>query len=326
MSYSEFGGCLPFELLVDKNGREYFDSKEYNVKRLNCGRSAIVLAIRTSKAIRVFLPIYICDSVKNAVQNEGCQIEYYHINEDFFPEVDDINKDDILIWVNYFGIFGNAVIKEIVSRYENVIIDNTQAFFCEPNKDAYNIYSCRKFVGVPDGAYLISPTEIIGNFETDVSSDRSSFLLKAWEQGSNSAYTLSKNNEDSFSYSGIRGMSLLTQRILLNVTYETIIEKRIENYRYIHDRLKNFNLLKCDLENGVVPMIYPFVYKSDTMREYLIDNKVFVPTWWRSVKNSNPNDIENGFVDYLYPLPIDQRYTIDDMERIIEIVLMGIET
>lgn len=326
MSYLEFGGCLPFELLADKNRREYFDSREYNIKRLNCGRSAILLAIRTSKAIKVYVPIYICDSVKNAIQNEGYEMEYYHINKDFFPEVAEINNNEILIWVNYFGIFGNAVIKEIVNRYKKVIIDNTQAFFCEPNKEAYNIYSCRKFIGVSDGAYLISPTEIEDCFEIDISSDRSSFLLKAWEQGSDCAYSMSKDNEDSFSYSGIKGMSLLTQRILCNVAYDSIIEKRIENYRYIHDRLKNFNLLKCDLENGVVPMIYPFVYKSDTMREYLIDNKVFVPTWWRSVKNSNPNDIENGFVDYLYPLPIDQRYTIDDMERIIEIVLMGIET
>ena len=37
-----------------------------------------------------------------------------------------------------------------------MIFDNTQAFFSAPRMDAdsYNVYSCRKFVGVPDARTL----------------------------------------------------------------------------------------------------------------------------------------------------------------------------
>lgn len=35
-----------------------------------------------------------------------------------------------------------------------IILDNTQSFFQKPISGIDTIYSCRKYFGVPDGAYL----------------------------------------------------------------------------------------------------------------------------------------------------------------------------
>lgn len=325
MENKEFGGCLPFELIIDCEGKEYFDSKEYHIRRLNSGRSAIVLAIKNSNAKKVYVPLYTCDSVKTAIMNAGYKIEYYHIDCDFFPQVVEVKNDEILLWVNYFGIWGDTIANVIVKEYKNVIIDNTQAFFCKPNKKAYNAYSCRKFIGVSDGAYLISKDRIDDTIELDVSNERTLFLFKSFEEGANCAYAISKKNEEILNDSDIKNMSVLTQRILCNVSYENIIERRTENYNYLHDRLKNINILNCNMSDGAVPMVYPFVLKSDVMRDYLIKERVFVPTWWRSVMHSNPNTFEETLVKYLFPIPIDQRYCLDDMEQIAKIILMGVE-
>lgn len=324
MNYTEFGGCIPFELIINNDRKEYYDSKDYHVRRLNSGRSAIVLAVKNSGAAKVYVPIYTCDSVKTAIKNAGYEIEYYHIDCDFLPQAIEVKSNEILLWVNYFGILGNRNVDKIVSIYKNVIIDNTQAFFCKPNKEAYNAYSCRKFIGVSDGAYLISKDDIEDVIESDISNERALFLLKSLEEGSNCAYGLYKKNEEILNTSGIKNMSTLTRKILCNVSYESIIEKRIENYNYLHDKLKNLNLLRCNLSNEAVPMVYPFVYKSDFLRDYLIEKKVFIPTWWRSVMDSNPNEFEKMLATYLFPLPIDQRYSIDDMEKVVEIILQGV--
>ena len=55
--------------------------------------------------------------------------------------------------------------------------------------------------------------------------------------------------------------------------------------------------------------------------EKLINNKIYVATYWPNVlEQCNQGDIEFKFANNLLPLPIDQRYSIDDMNKIISII------
>lgn len=57
------------------------------------------------------------------------------------------------------------------------------------------------------------------------------------------------------------------------------------------------------------------------IRKKLIANKIFVATYWPNVFSWTVADsVEHGFADYLIPLPIDQRYGEDDIERILKII------
>ena len=76
----------------------------------------------------------------------------------------DLNEKDCVLIVNYFGLMDKNIQKFIESYNNiNIIIDNTQAFFSNPvwKDKVYNVYSCRKFIGVPDGGYLISKRNLI---------------------------------------------------------------------------------------------------------------------------------------------------------------------
>ena len=53
----------------------------------------------------------------------------------------------------------------------------------------------------------------------------------------------------------------------------------------------------------------------------LIANKVFVAKYWPNVDEWAGKDaLETWMANYILPLPIDQRYGKEDMERIIQIL------
>ena len=87
----------------------------------------------------------------------GFAVERYPLDARRLPVCPALGDGEWLLYVNYFGIASDDLLVEVKRRWPRVIFDNTQAFFSAPRMDAdsYNVYSCRKFVGVPDGAYLV---------------------------------------------------------------------------------------------------------------------------------------------------------------------------
>lgn len=75
-------------------------------------------------------------------------------------------------------------------------------------------------------------------------------------------------------------------------------------------------------------MVYPFLTSENAtnMRTYLIKNKIYVPQWWKWVLSDlAAGEFEQKLSAYLYPLPIDQRYTVQDMDDIAQIVMKGLK-
>lgn len=309
----EIGGYLSLE---SRNGEEYYYGK--NVYRFNSARSALKEFLSNTSFKRIYLPVYLCESVKNSLYDIDIEIRFYHINERLLPEIKFIQKDEVILITNYFGIHRNKI--EFVNMYKNVIFDNTQAFFEKPIEEAFNIYSCRKFFGVTDGAYLIGNVEMDGCIEEYVP-QYANYLLDAITFSTNYAYSNSLNNEKQIEKDGIKNMSKLSLQILKNINYNDIIKKRLDNYKILKEGLIGLNELDDSLEDSSVPMVYPFLVKSELLRSHLINKKVYIPQWWRYILDSKiGNEYENKLTQYLLPLPIDQRYGTNEMNNIIDII------
>ena len=116
-------------------------------------------------------------------------------------------------------------------------------------------------------------------------------------------------------------MSEFTRKILNSVNYETAKQKRLNNFAHLHKTIKDKNEIKSFDGKNTCPMIYPFLRKNDNLRAKLIENKVFVATYWTNVLDwASPEETEYYLTKYLLPLPIDQRYDVNDMEKILEII------
>lgn len=75
------------------------------------------------------------------------------------------------------------------------------------------------------------------------------------------------------------------------------------------------------MSENAVPMVYPFLSDDANLKKKLIENKVFVATYWPNVMEW----CEKGAWEYQLAqqacfLPVDQRYGEEEMERILEII------
>ena len=147
----EIGSFIELDI---RNTGEYFSNSK-NVARLNTARSGIYYALRLLKADTLYLPYYMCPSVKSFLANKGIKLHYYNVDEELMPIRFEPSKDSAVMISNYFGAISANKLELMSSQYEKVIIDNSQAFFTQPIAGCINVYSPRKFFGVPDGSYVV---------------------------------------------------------------------------------------------------------------------------------------------------------------------------
>lgn len=113
----------------------------------------------------------------------------------------------------------------------------------------------------------------------DISCFRAIFLFKSIELGTNEAYEDNLHNEEELENAGMKAMSMLTRRILRSADYDEIAGKRVANFKELHAVLGKFNELDLSCYKEI-PMVYPLL--TDRVdRGYLVDNKVYVPQWWK---------------------------------------------
>jgi len=320
MKQMEYGGFLPLEL---NKGDDYFYGYDKNVCRLNSGRNAIIAAFLDAGAKKIYLPRYNCEFVREAIRKFGFEIELYSLDDNMEPIISTFNDDDWLLYPSYFGIFSRDKILNVVNKYKNVVLDNTQDFFLDPvmNKNVYNVYSCRKFIGVCDGAYIIHDGGIKKEYPQSESSEHANYLIKSYEFGTNSCYNEYLRSEDVLTELPIQTMSKLTYGILCNTNYEEIKSIRNRNFVALNDKLGHINKIKINnfLQS---PMIYPFYFEDDGLRNHLIVNKIYVPQWWKYLlKEAESCTLEAKYTKWLFALPIDQRYTEKDMNDIANVIL-----
>ena len=115
-------------------------------------------------------------------------------------------------------------------------------------------------------------------------------------------------------------MSKFTKKVLRSINYEKVISIRKENLLSIHSQLGYLNEFNVNLDSPT-HIYYPFLIRDKDLRFRLIEKRLYNPTWWDHVLNlTNELDIENVLSKYMILLPIDQRYSVDDMDEICKIV------
>jgi len=311
----EIGGYFELEL---SKGNEFHN----DLIKLNSGRSSFKYILKAKNPTKVYIPNYICDSVVEPLEELNIKYEFYNVNENF-EIVQDIKLKDNekLFYVNYFALKSKYIEKLVNSYDDNLIVDNTQAFFEKPLKDVDTIYSPRKFFGVSDGGYLSTNKFLKEDLEEDESYDNAIQLLGRIDKNASSFYDDYQKAEQRLINQSIKKMSKLTQNILSSIDYEDVIKRRKDNFDYLHKELGNINLINIESDLDFVPFVYPFMIDNQDLRQKLIDNKIYIAKYWNEVLDrKNITEIEKKFVNQIIPLPIDQRYDLEDMKKIMKII------
>ena len=306
----EIGGYFGLE---EFSGTEYHDG----LIGVNSGRNALLYIIKSRKIKKLFIPAFLCDTVYKLCERENCEYEFYHIDSNFRPVfTGDLRDGEWLYIVNFYGQISNDEIIRFKSRYGNVIFDNVQDFFRKPVKGIDTIYSCRKFFGVPDGGYVSTDVVLEEPLEIDYSADRMTHILGRFEKSGSEFYSFFQENDENFYDLGLKSMSRITKNILKAVDYDSVISVRNENYEYLHNTLGNYNKLNLISPNGAY--CYPFYCENGMeIKRKLAKIKIYIPTLWPDVSD-NGNELETSYAENILPIPCDQRYNKEDMDRILK--------
>jgi hypothetical protein len=320
---NELGGYLDFEFQYCASAVDY--TRQFLA--VNTARNALEYILKAENYSKLYIPYFTCDVILEPLRRLKIAFEFYSIDEELYPifDFDQLQEQEAFLYTNYFGV-NDKNVERIALACKNLIIDNAQAFFYKCSHQVPAFYSPRKFFGVPDGGFILHQKKMHDfAMETDVSYHRFTYLLGRAEFDAKKFYNDFKENELELCHQHVKHMSVLTKKMLSSINYSEIKIKRTKNFQVLHQHLNQFNLFQGLNLHNQGPLCYPFLVKDGaSIKQKLIDQQVFVPTYWPNVFEwTASTSLEYKLSENLVCLPIDQRYEEKDMHRIINIINTG---
>ena len=285
---------------------------------LSSGRACLSYLIEQRKIRKIALPDFNCDIVEAVCRAHEVETRFYPVGADLRPKTLQTEEDEWLYLVNFYGQLSADELQRIAACVPRLIVDNAQAYFDLPLKGVDTLYTCRKFLGVPDGGFLYTeaPEKTL---PADESRERMGFVLGRFERPAGEYFAAAAQNNDDLSMEP-KSMSELTKNLLHAVDYDRVKTKRTENFRLLHEGLGSVNCLNLRETEGAYayPLMLP---EGQKIRKKLIERKIFVPMLWPNVPEQQPADSEAcKLAEQVLPLPCDQRYGAEEMTFIIKAV------
>lgn len=288
-------------------------------------RACLSLIVKKLRPRRVFVPFYTCNSLLEPLIDNKVEFNFYNLTAAL--EIENppaLQAREFLIYINYFGL-KESYVSALLSKYgQQLIVDNTQSFFSRSYEDGVcSFNSARKFFGVPDGGYLYALFKIKSKIPRNTEISYAHLINRILGKQKQS-YEEFLANERGFD-STVKGISLLSERILNNLDYESVANTRRENFSLYHDAFKKINRLRIDFSEYRVPFCYPLLLGEPIDKPILYQQNIFVSTLWtdvisRAVEGKNDFSFERQFTENLSSLPIDHRYDSTDCERVINAI------
>lgn len=290
--------------------------------KLNCGRNALWYLLKVRKIRKIWMPKFMCSSCNDVLKKENIAIKYYSIKENFKLEDIDLADDEWLYVVNFYGQLSNTYLSSLKYKYNQIIIDNAQAYFQLPLQNVDTIYTCRKYFGVSDGAILYTNAVLEESLPQDESYERMHFLLGRYERTASEFYSEYVVNNHFFRNEPIKQMSKLTENLLHGIDYDFVRKRRTENFEYLQEMFGDINQLDLIVPDGAY--MYPlYIENGAELRKRLQSKRIYIPVLWPDVFTiCEKNELEYQFAKNILPLPIDQRYTTMHMKKIVKEILI----
>lgn len=307
----EIGGYLELE---------HFSGKPYHEDAiaLNCGRGCLAYLVELRGIERIWIPDYMCGSVTALFRREGVEAFAYPVGMDLLPDYGafEVSPGEWMLIADYYGqLSDGSVARSLEVSGGRLIVDETQGFFRMPWEGADTVYTCRKWFGVADGAYLVTSdgARLERNLERDESYGRMGFVLGRFERPASEFYSEASKNNDLFANEPPKLMSPITENLLRAVDYDAVKAIRDANWDVLSERLSGANRLRVSKPCGA--FMYPLMIDgAQSVRERLIAKKIYIPCFWPdvSVRGSVASHLSRGVL----PLPLDQRYGVEDMNYV----------
>ena len=328
-----------------------------NMKYFSIGREAIVHILRCNEFAKkiVLLPNFTCFTVLDPFIQEGWKICFYRYNKDlsidsdYFLEVFNKEKPSICVFQPLSGMGFLEAEKNLIEFAHKkecmTIVDQTQDIYNHRNDPFVDYYcaSLRKWYPFPDGAFLYSEKRRIEQFEEHKKNNiyQTSMGLCMFAAHLRSIYDdlyfdYLHNFMWTFSVSYIGNtnivphtMSDYSRQVLLGQNEEDNTKRRVDNFNYIYRGIEHLEKVKpafATIERlTCVPLSFPvYVDNRQKFSTFLAQNGIVTQLLWGKppyIKKYVDLDETTEYIySHIISLPCDQRYDLEDMKRMVNVI------
>jgi hypothetical protein len=226
----------------------------------------------------------------------------------------------------------NQTIAELSAlKVHSIIIeDDVQALFSFLNENRtadYCFTSLRKSIAAPDGGLVRTKYDMPHVTETNTFSvyKLQGALIKgaANENTDDNVYlTHFIQGEDLIENNYESVMSDESTRIFIDTDFQAVAQKRKENAKYLQAELLKLGIKPIvPITENKTPLFVPIMVNNrDEIRKGLREHGIFCPVHWPLREDMKHLPMGTVMAEKELSIVIDQRYGIDDMNSIIEIL------
>ena len=326
---------------------------EENEILLASGRACLSLLLDQIENLpkTVLLPSYTCDSVAGPFLTRGVKRIYYGTDRLMQPNLLDIeravkNGPVIFIHMGHFGFDTNAPLKDlmpVLSESGSIIIEDiTHTLFNteHPLPSHCRIASIRKWLGLPSGGVIFP-----GVFESSLREpdfDFSDFFELRLKAMNYKREHIEDKNDDSLKdkYLSLFSraedkltaddrayrMDKTSQNILAGADFEDLKKRRRENYLALLKGFSNIEKITpvfTALPDHVCPLFFPtFVDMSNRNYQKLFAQRgLYTAIHWPKNEDDTHSCSDLDYIQtHILSIPCDQRYSLQDMNTLLEII------
>lgn len=319
--------------IIEKKNSLFPESTQWYLS----GRSALQAIINElGEARSVSLPSWCCDSIIKPFIDAGLEVHFYPVYWSEGTFIQEWSFEcDILFLIDYFGYTGKT--PDMYGLCGKVIRDVTHSIFSTNYSDAdYYFGSLRKWCGVWTGGYAWTKDE--HKLETGHKDDSRYVSLREKAMQQKAEYISGQRDDKGYLQIYDEAEELLENvssilaadrdiQIVKRIDIETIKNKRRANAEVLRSAFPDW-LIFSEMSSSDVPMFVPVLVpggKRNELRRYLIKNEIYCPVHW-PVSDYHKLDDEVQFIyDNELSLVCDQRYTEEEMYRMVETIKMFME-
>ena len=347
----EFGSEHPIIVLPDG----YFDSfGNFNreILYLRSGREALLAVALDCKKEEhpvLLMPAYCCWSMSAPFKKAGWEVVYYRLNPDLTADIPYIEMllqefpPSAVLTMNFFGIASTSQVVSCVKGFNpNIVViedfsHNTfsiKSLFDE--RVDYYVSSIRKSVGVCDGAVILSRrqleikvhpyTEMFCDSRLDAQTLKLQYVFSKLDKDKATFLSMLRNGEETLNqFDTVHAISPVAAKMLGVINGEMIAYARRENMKHIVSLLKGKVCIpeNMPLSFESAPFSLPIIVNDQVLiQKKLAENGVYAAVLW-PLSEEAARVCENSlyFSEHMLSIPIDQRYSWDDIEDMANIIL-----
>lgn len=300
----------------------------YNIYYTDSGRSSLRLILKNLKGKVIALPNYLCSVIVDVFNDEQIEFKYYEIKNDLSIDISSIPQNiDVLYVINYFGLKHDYLKDNSFVDSKIIIEDNVFSPYLENSGSfekwiSYNSY--RKFSFCAEGSLFKTNMNLNTRY---IKQESAPFVENKYVAKDKKYCFINKGlySEEEYLNDFEGSESLLDSQIDIfrpsdlgisnivkfhqSIDWESKIRDR--NYSILKDKInpvlghnlgfKSFFVFKCN--------------KRDELRKELFKNNIFLPIHWPNIGGLN-----NRLYGELLSIPVDSRYSEEDMVRVASII------